>query len=89
MNSREMPGWFTGLVGFAAFAAAMWGLWCTVIAFMGGVLPIPFVEIEVSGGVVTGLLMLFVGEPILVTVTYWVFMLVFMPLALLFSKRTA
>lgn len=88
-SSPELPGWLSGLATLVAFAAGAWGLWLTVIAFIGGVLPIPFVDIEVSGGIVSGLLMLFIGEPILLMAARWVFMLVFVPLGMLFSRRPA
>ncbi|GAB3136903.1 hypothetical protein [Microbispora hainanensis] len=88
-DSRELPGWLGGLATLVALVAGAWGLWCTVIGFTGGVLPVPFIEVEVSGGLATGLLMLFIGEPILMTLAYWAFMLVFVPLGLLFARRPA
>lgn len=87
MNDLETPGWFGPVVGIVAAIAGLWGLWCTVIAFIGGTMPL--LGIETDGGLVPGLLMLFIGEPILMTVTYWVAMLILMPLALLFSRRTS
>lgn len=75
------------LVPIAAFAAGIWGLWCTVIGFVGGTMPI--IGYETEGSLGLGLFMLFIGEPVLLTVAYWVTMLVLMPLAMIFSRRAA
>ena len=42
-----------------------WGLWCTWVAFTGGVMPVPFVKWNVEGGIGQGLLFLFVITPVL------------------------
>ena len=63
-------------------AAVVWVNWCVVIAFIGGTMPI--IGWEVDGGFGFGLLFLFVGEPIFLTLAYWVFMLAVVPLMLLF-----
>lgn len=87
MANRELPDWFGGLVGVTAALAGLWGLWCTVIAFVGGTMPL--LGIQVDGSIVGGLLMLFIGEPILMTVSYWAAMLVLTPIGMIFSKRVA
>lgn len=85
MSDIETPGWFSALVGVVAVVAGLWGLWCTVIAFTGGTMPI--LGVQTDGGVGTGLLMLFFGTPILMTLAYWASMIVLMPIGLLFSRR--
>lgn len=84
--NEDVPGWVTGLAGLFAAAAGVWGAWCIVISFIGGTMPI--IGYETEGSLFLGLFMLFFGEPILMTVAYWVFMLLFMPLALIFGRRT-
>ncbi len=63
------------LVSFAAVVLGLlwmaWLAWCTVVAFVGGRLPVPFVELRLSGGVGLGLLWLLVVDPILATVGWW------------------
>lgn len=64
-------GGFIGVVG--VIAATIWGLWCTWVALTGGVLPLPFMHLEVvEGSILLALLVLFVGVPILDTIAYWV-----------------
>lgn len=46
-----------------AAVAGIWGLWCVVIGFIGGTMPL--IGIEVEGSILLGLFMLFVGEPVL------------------------
>ena len=86
MADREQPGWLMGLVVLSAVAAGVWGLWCTIVAFVGGTMPI--IGYETEGSLGLGLFMLFVGEPLLLTVAYWVSMLVFLPLAMVFSRKS-
>lgn len=74
-----------GLVALSAVAAGIWGLWCTIIGFVGGTMPI--IGYETEGSLGLGLFMLFIGEPVLLTVAYWVSMLVLMPVAMIFSRR--
>ncbi len=56
------------------------GLWsrATVIAFVGGTLPI--VGIVYPEGLVGGLLWVFFGDPVLITVGYWIGMIVGLPI---------
>ncbi|MGW6131330.1 hypothetical protein ACWFNE_15010 [Cellulomonas sp. NPDC055163] len=61
--------------------ATLWGLWFTVVAFTGGRLPVPG-DYWTTGSVGFGLLMLFVGIPILDTVAYWVCALLVLVLTL-------
>jgi hypothetical protein len=68
----------------AAFAGGVTGLasavlltWWTVIAFVGGRMPL--IGIETEGGVGLGLLWLFVIDPIAATVLYWISIAVVLP----------
>ena len=68
-----------------AIATGIFALWCTVIAFTGGTLPL--LGWNIDGGIGTGLVWLFVIDPIVVTVGYWLCMVIVMPIALLLSRR--
>ena len=62
-----------------AVSFGVWITWVTVTAFIGG--QAPFFPIEFSGfNLVRGLLWLFIADPIITTVAYWVFMLILLPL---------
>ncbi|WP_375000068.1 hypothetical protein [Aeromicrobium sp. CTD01-1L150] len=58
-------------------ASVVWILWCTWIAFVGGRMPI--IGYETDGGIVFGLGFLFIGSPILLTLAYWVSMIIAFP----------
>lgn len=62
-----------------ALATAIWTGWCTVIAFVGGTMPL--LGWEVEGSVGFGLFWLFIVDPILITVAYWASLLVMLPFA--------
>lgn len=49
----------------------------------------PIIGYETEGSIVLGFFMLFIGEPILLTVAYWVSMLVLLPVAMIFSRKVA
>lgn len=87
MSEREPPGWVMALVAVSAIAAGAWGLWCTVVGFVGGTMPI--IGYETEGSLGLGLFMLFIGEPLLLTVAYWASMIVLMPLMMIFSRKAA
>ena len=72
-------------VAACAVASSLFGLWCVGVAFIGGTIPIAGWELE--GGIASGLLFLLFVEPIVVTVGYWLAMLVALPLQLLLSRR--
>lgn len=75
------PAWLMPLVMLCSAAAGIWGLWCTWVGFFGGTMPI--IGVSTDGSLLLGLFMLFIGEPILLTIAYWAFVLLFLPLALL------
>lgn len=87
MAEREPAGWVMGLIALSAAAAGIWGLWCTAVGFFGGTMPI--IGYHTDGSLLLGLFMLFIGEPLLLTVAYWVSMIVLGPLALIFSRRVS
>lgn len=87
MSNREPPGWVSALTMLLGLTAGVWGLWCVVIGFVGGTMPL--IGIEVEGSVILGLFMLFIGEPILLTVAYWASMAVMLPIILVTTRRRA
>jgi len=72
---------FHPLVSCLTFVVAgafiLYGLWATVIAFVGGRLPI--IGIELPGGLISGLLWLFIADPILMSLGAWISMIVVVP----------
>lgn len=73
----EAPGWLRALASALGLTCAALLFWWTIIAFIGGRLwPLP---IEVEGGLLFGLLWLFIFDPLAVTVLYWISMLVLAP----------
>lgn len=58
-------------------------MWATVVAFIGGTLPI--IGVRLPGGIISGLLWLFIADPILMTVGYWISMIVIIPIQLVIS----
>lgn len=68
-----------GIVGIPlAIVFGIWMAWITWTAFFGGQAPyFPYEFTDVSIG--RGLLWLFIIDPIVVTVAYWIFMLVMLP----------
>lgn len=87
VSNREPPGWVSALTMLLGLTAGVWGLWCVVIGFVGGTMPL--IGIEVEGSVILGLFMLFIGEPILLTVAYWASMAVMLPIILVTTRRRA
>lgn len=85
MNDDELHPVVKVIVALAAIATMIWATWCTVIAFIGGTMPI--IGWETEGSLGFGLLWLFLLEPIAVTVAYWITMIVTMPLAMLLDAR--
>lgn len=75
----ETPAWLTGISALAGAAGAILLTWWTFLAFTGGTLwPI---GVELEGGFSTGLLWLFVIDPLVATVMYWIGLAVLVPLA--------
>ncbi len=65
-----------------ALVLAIWTGWITVTAFVGGQAPFFFIDF---GGVnpIRGLIWLILVDPIVLTVAYWIFMLVMLPIGAL------
>jgi hypothetical protein len=70
--------WIFGLAG------VVFTTWCTIIAFVGGTLPVLGWELE--GGFGTGTLWVFVIDPIVLTLFYWVALGLAVPLSALFDR---
>lgn len=78
---------FTGTA--LSIGAGVWSIWCNVIAFVGGKLPIPFIEIEIEGGILFGFIWLFFISPIAIMAAQWATILLMSPLLLLESARSS
>ena len=62
-----------------AIALLIWTIWITVTAFIGG--QAPFFFIEFTGfSLLRGLFWFLIVDPLVLTLAYWIFMLVMMPL---------
>ena len=86
MSSRETAPWVSGLTFIVGAVVGLWGFWCVVIGFIGGTMPI--IGIETQGSLGLGLFMLFFGEPILMTVVYWIGLLLLMLVGMIFSRKS-
>jgi hypothetical protein len=60
-------------------ALMIWTVWITVTAFIGGQAPFFFLEFD-GFNPIRGLFWLIVVDPIVLTVAYWIFMLLMLPL---------
>ena len=83
MNDLHPAVKFIAIVG--AITSSVFGLWCVGIAFVGGTLPL--VGWDLEGGLFTGLLFLFFVEPILVTIGYWLAMVIALPLQMVLNRH--
>src|SRR5215211_2097074 len=73
------------VAALTGLASAVYATWCTVIAFVGGRLPIVGIELDGSFGL--GILWVIVFDPIVVTVCYWVSLLPMTPFIAAASGR--
>jgi hypothetical protein len=87
MEDRDLPGWARVMTTLLAVAAGLWGLWCVVVGFVGGTMPL--IGIEVEGSIFLGLFMLFIGEPILLAVARFVAMILMVPIIMVTTRRRA
>ena len=83
MNDLHPAVKFIAIVG--AITSSVFGLWCVGIAFVGGTLPL--IGWDLEGGLFTGLLFLFFVEPILVTIGYWLAMVIALPQQMVLNRR--
>ena len=68
------------IIGIPLGAVLMiWTVWITVTAFIGGQAPFFFLEFD-GFNLIRGLFWLIIVDPIVLTVAYWIFMLVMLPL---------
>ncbi|MEU1597682.1 hypothetical protein ABZ468_33775 [Streptomyces sp. NPDC005708] len=86
MPRNDPPASVSALAILAGFAAAVWVTWCTIIVLVGGTMPLIGIRPE-TGGLTGFVLMLFVGEPILITLACRARMLILLPLSLATSRR--
>jgi hypothetical protein len=80
--------WVVGIP--VSIALIVWTAWITLTAFAGGQAPWFFINFT-GFNPFRGLLWLVVVEPIVLTVAYWIFLLVMLPVVALgavFSKAT-
>ena len=57
----------------------IWTAWITVTAFIGGQAPFFFLDFD-GFNLIRGLFWLIIVDPIVLTVAYWIFMLLMLPL---------
>jgi hypothetical protein len=65
-----------------AIVLFIWAGWITITAFVGGQAPFFFVDFE-GVNPIRGLFWLIIVDPLVLTVAYWVFMLVMLPIGAL------
>lgn len=65
-----------------AIILMIWVSWITVTAFVGGQAPFFFMEFD-GFSLLRGLLWLIIIDPIVLTVAYWIFMLIMLPIGAL------
>jgi hypothetical protein len=73
------------VMGLLTFAVVGFALWGTFVAFVGGTMPLLGWELE--GSVGQGLFWLFVVDPIVTSVGFWIAMLIRLPLDAVFPSR--
>jgi hypothetical protein len=81
----DMPIAARVIVGIGVVAAVVLSTWMTVIAFIGGTMPI--IGWETDGGIVTGLVWLIIVDPLVMTVCFWATMLLAIPVALVIRPK--
>jgi hypothetical protein len=77
VDEGDVSGLASIVGGLLGLATTILLAWWTIIAFAGGTMPI--IGYETEGGIGTGLLWLFIIDPIAATVLYWIGMAVAMP----------
>jgi membrane protein YdbS with pleckstrin-like domain len=70
-----------------ALVLLVWTGWITVTAFVGGQAPFFFMEFT-GFSLLRGLFWLIIIDPLVLTVAYWIFMLVMLPVGALASLAT-
>src|SRR4051812_30688122 len=68
MDHSQPSAWIQLLTMLFAAATGIWGLRCTVIALIGGTMPL--IGIQTEGSFLGFAFMLLIGEPIVITIGY-------------------
>jgi hypothetical protein len=71
-----------------AIVLLIWTGWITFTAFFGGQAPLFFIEFD-GFNLLRGLFWLVIIDPIVLTVAYWIFMLIMLPIAGLMAGALA
>ena len=79
---HPVTGAVMALLGIATVVISTW---MTIVAFVGGTMPI--IGLESDGGLGNGLFWLFIVDPIVLTVAYWIAMAVAMALTAVLGPR--
>lgn len=62
------------ITGLVFISATVYSLWFTVIAFVGG--RVPLLGWKLSGGFISGLFWSFLGDLVIFTVAHWIVLLI-------------
>jgi hypothetical protein len=84
MDTDDLNPAAKGMAIFLSLASGIFALWCTIIAFAGGTLPL--LGWKMAGGIGAGLVWLFIVDPILIGICYVVSLVIVVPLGLLLRK---
>jgi hypothetical protein len=81
MHDNRVVTVITYIIGIPlAICLMVWVGWITVTAFVGGQAPFFFMNFE-GFSLLRGLLWLVIIDPIVLTIAYWIFMLIMFPIA--------
>ncbi|MFI1255508.1 hypothetical protein ACH4U6_17260 [Streptomyces netropsis] len=83
VSGKEATTWPFVVAYTAAGFVALLGLWCSVIGFTGGTLPL--IGLETTGSPLVGLGFLIMVTPTLARITFWITLA---PLLLVTKQRT-
>lgn len=92
MSQHDEPAsWVLGLAKLCAavscVAVTIWVLWTAAVIWAGGTVPLTSSHVDASP---VGAIAFFIfGEPIIMTGVYWAWMIVFLPLGLLFRTKSS
>ncbi|MBB0242601.1 hypothetical protein FNQ90_00385 [Streptomyces alkaliphilus] len=75
----DYPPWLTGTAALFATAVGIWSLWCILILFTGGTLPLLGIEVNGSFDVGFLALVIFLGEAFFLYMVYWLGIIILLP----------